>query len=1599
MDHSLRLTYDDYTIACICPMGVELLPLEAMLDEIHQSLPSRGNNSYTLGRMGEHNVVIAVLPEIGIGCAGRVATQLLNDFRSIRFSLLVGTGGGVPGDGKNDIRLGDVVVSRPTATFGGVVQFDKGKIHPNGRFEPTGIFHKPPTVLIASFLRLQTQHGREGSKISRYLSEMLERYPNLEDEQYRYPGAEYDRLFEASYIHEGGETCRQCDRSRLIERAPRKYTTPRIHHGTIGSSNSVVKDSRTRDKLREDLGIICVEMEAAGIADEFPCLVVRGISDYADSHKNKTWQPYAAATAAAYAKELLSFIPVQNVASASQAVDAFRGMTADPQTEDSNCFRERPLHEQDQLNELPCADDAAFNSKSGEHEPQCLPDTRVDLLQEIMMWGENPDGAVMFWLNGMAGTGKSTIARTVARAFADQKRLGASFFFSRGQGDRGRADKFFTTLAAQLSRALPVLKPRVCSAISENFNIFKQGLAEQWRHLIFQPLSGLIDVLPRQRTFFLVVDALDECEGEDDVRLILRLLAEAKSLRDVRLRVFVTSRPEIPIRLGFKRVSGDVHQDFTLHDISQSVIQRDISTFLRHELEVIREDHGIPEGWPEERDIELLAQGANGLFIYAATACRFIRSSKFPPEDRLSLLLSGSTSASLQSPAQKLDEMYAQVLRHSVIGDCDYRERAELAKQFRQIVGPIVILFDALASAPLANLINVPLRVIRTVLDNLRSVLDVSESQDRPIRLIHPSFRDFLLDRQRCSDTQFWIEDKKTNNDIFVNCLELMSNCLKRDICNLQLPGALASEAKYEIEEYLPPDVQYACRYWVYHLQRGNRDSCDLDDYCRVHVFLRKHLLHWLEALSLMGIASDGVVMVRALGNIVIDFVRVTEHKEVPKSLLFVISDVERFILKFRPIIEEAPLQVYSSALVFSPKRSIIRKLHLDDFPAWIKSLPKVENHWSPSLQTLEGHVGGIRSVSFSPDGQLLVSAADDGTIRLWDPSTGALLQTLVGDIYIGLSVAFSPDGQLLASASYDEMVRLWDPSTGVLLRTLDGHIGKATSVAFSSDGQLLASALGDIVVVWDPRTGVMLQTLKGHLNPVEAVAFPSDGQLLASASSQTVKLWDPRTGALLQTFEGHNGYFRSVAISPDGQLLASAVNSGTISLWDPRTGELLQDLEVGFGPVTSVAFSPDGQLLASSSEDGAVRLCNTGTKELLQTFEGHSFSVESVAFSPDGRLLASGSRDKTIKIWDLRTEAPLQAPKGVSEPVALVAFSPDGQLLASASADRAIKLWDPKTGALLRTLRGYRRLIGSVAFSPDGQLLASASYIYDEAVKIWNTRTGGLLHTLDVHAGLAKSVAFSPHGQLLTSAPFDNTISFWDSRTGELLWTLKDHPGDVDTVAFSADGQLLASVSYSYSGEHMNQTPMKIVKLWDLKTASLLQNLESHQSWDSLAAAFSPDGQLLATTSDKTIRLWDPRTRKLLQVFEDSPEVVRMVTFSPNGQLLASARLDTVSIRDIKTGDVRIFRVEDVIQRLSFSSDGSCLIMNHGILDISSSNLLYFNKKWLTWGTNNILWLPPENRQTCMIFADNVLAMGLASGRVTFAEFDLACLRAGRWR
>ncbi|PLB48766.1 kinesin light chain [Aspergillus steynii IBT 23096] len=315
------LSHQDYTVGWVCALPDELTAAQEVLDEEHQDLPPSYNDSniYTLGSIGAHNVVLACLPagQTGTNSAAAVAIQMKNTFPAIRFGLMVGIGGGVPSK-EADIRLGDIVVSQPGNSHGGVVQYDFGKSTPSG-FERTGFLNTPPTILLAAVTKLRSNLDRGRSSLSPHLSK-LGNLPKFGRTQ-----AGSDILFEAECNHGGEDSCRSCTAGRRMQRKERANNTPMIHYGTIASGNQVMRDGVERDKISFEFGgVLCFEMEAAGLMNNFPCLVIRGICDYSDSHKNKRWQPYAAGTAAAYAKELLGVIPAADIVNTRTVDDALR---------------------------------------------------------------------------------------------------------------------------------------------------------------------------------------------------------------------------------------------------------------------------------------------------------------------------------------------------------------------------------------------------------------------------------------------------------------------------------------------------------------------------------------------------------------------------------------------------------------------------------------------------------------------------------------------------------------------------------------------------------------------------------------------------------------------------------------------------------------------------------------------------------------------------------------------------------------------------------------------------------------------------------------------------------------------------------------------------------------------------------------------------------------------------------------------------------------------------------------------------------------------------------------------------------------------------
>lgn len=510
----------------------------------------------------------------------------------------------------------------------------------------------------------------------------------------------------------------------------------------------------------------------------------------------------------------------------------------------------------DMLN-LPFAKGAQFDSFEDQHEGECLSGTRTELLQQVQDWGRSSDKCI-FWLSGMAGTGKSTIARTVARSFKKDGILGASFFFKRGEGDRGSAAKFFSTIVKQLAVHIPQMVTGVRKAIEDDPAVLGSSLREQFNKLMLQPLLA-VDHGEAMNSTVIVIDALDECEREEDMEIILDLLPKVETATNMAIRFFLTSRPESPIRFGFDQIDQSTYHNTILQNLDDDVIKHDIALYLREEFAKIKQkrQRDLPPDWPGAARIDSLSVMAVPLFIFAATVCRFVGDKRWNPERRLQQFFNDSSGS-------KMDKTYRPILNQLLAED--ESDTDKLIEEFQNTIGVIILLAAPLSLSSLAELLEMPEDDINTRLDGFYSVLTVPADTSLPIRTLHLSFHDYLVDeRTKCQNatSRFWVDKRERHELIASQCLTIMARYLRKNICDLPSYGTSRTEIHpASMARSLPPALQYACRYWIYHLTQSSAPAKSFD---RVLPFLKEHFLHWLESMSILGMTPEAIIAVDTL--------------------------------------------------------------------------------------------------------------------------------------------------------------------------------------------------------------------------------------------------------------------------------------------------------------------------------------------------------------------------------------------------------------------------------------------------------------------------------------------------------------------------------------------------------------------------------------------------------------------------------------------------------------------------------------------------------------------------------------------------------------
>ena len=484
--------------------------------------------------------------------------------------------------------------------------------------------------------------------------------------------------------------------------------------------------------------------------------------------------------------------------------------------------------------------------RSGNREG-CLRGTRGDVLLQLEHWLKDKQDHRVFWLNGLAGTGKSTIAQTFAEiSFADGI-LGASFFCSRDFEDRSNLQAIFPTLAFQLAYQYPQFREQLLQVLRANPDVRHESLCSQMERVIVGPFKAT------HISTLIIIDALDECKDEEPASALLSVLSRYVD-KIPWVKFFITGRPEPRIRSGFRLESlYPITEVLRLHDVERSLVDRDIKLFFRSRLTDIsktRSDCNFAEEWPSSHDINILCEKTAGLFIYASTVAKFITSQHHHPTKRLTYITS-LPQCTTHEGKLGIDLLYTRVLEQA-FHNVDLDEQ-DLYSQFRSVVGTVSLAYNPLPMKTLSTLLKTS--DISITLRSLHSVLLFPSNEDDPIRVFHKSFPDFLMDPGRCKDDRFFINPSAHHQEILLSCLNLMEERLKKNICNLDDYASLdkIEDLPTRRTMYIGGALEYACRFWTRHLVETPKSGHDAEEIQKaIDKFFMTHLLFWIEALIIM---------------------------------------------------------------------------------------------------------------------------------------------------------------------------------------------------------------------------------------------------------------------------------------------------------------------------------------------------------------------------------------------------------------------------------------------------------------------------------------------------------------------------------------------------------------------------------------------------------------------------------------------------------------------------------------------------------------------------------------------------------------------------
>ncbi|VUC25543.1 unnamed protein product [Clonostachys rosea] len=825
------LTHADYTVGWVCALAKEQTAATAMLDERHHDLPkpSSDSNTYTLGCIGKHYVVIACLPkgQIGTSSAAAVATQMTRTFSSVRIGLMVGIGGGIP----SKVRLGDVVVGTPSGQFSGVVQWDFGKAHEGEKFERIGSLNAPPASLGTALTKLETKYDLEGARIPEYLDKVRLKWPNLSSNYFRSEAlidpldaidgshdsswrwlamlsimwttllAYLRYLFGSSTLSVTNNATGQVGYSPkpAVGRDHRRPGEIHVHHGLIASGNQVIKDAVLRDKLDEDFGghVYCVDMEAAGLMNNFPCVVIRGICDYADAQKNKTWQEYAALVAAAFAKELLENIQASEVQSERTANDtlgpALKILDGVRQEVISTRVKMEKKEEHDILNWLTPID---YGPQHSDILQKQQPETGRWFLDstKYQNWVDKEKG--ILYCPGIPGAGKTILtAATIedlTSRFRDNQHIGIAYIYCNFRRvDDQKAEHLLAALLKQLCRQQQSL-PDSVRHLQANTLMTKR--AKPTLNELAETLHLVVSMYSR---VFIVIDALDECQVKDGCRI--KLLSEVFKLQNkTRTNLFATSRPSPEIELNFKEC------DWCKISANEADIRAYLNGNMWQMLGFIQKRSGLKKAIEEE-----IAIAAKGMFLLARLYFDSLKDKTSAAEIKSSLQNLREVSQAKVNADEKLDllsQAYDEAMGRINMQQHGFRQLAA------KVLSWIIFARRQLTISELQQVLAVSVGDKKLDEDNVRDITDIVsvcmglvtvDEQSGIIRLVHYTAQQYF-DQTKAR----WFPNAE---------VELATICVAYISFSVFEAGDSETEEEFKDRLLSDPTYSYAAQNWGHH--------------------------------------------------------------------------------------------------------------------------------------------------------------------------------------------------------------------------------------------------------------------------------------------------------------------------------------------------------------------------------------------------------------------------------------------------------------------------------------------------------------------------------------------------------------------------------------------------------------------------------------------------------------------------------------------------------------------------------------------------------------------------------------------------------------